>query len=338
LRPACAEVNVCAVTSRLRPGQADIERAAGIVEAELTPTPLISSPVLGGDVLLKLETWQPTGSFKVRGALAALSRVGASAKVVTASTGNHALGVAFAADRLGRPAAVVMSERASAAKVEALSRFPVDVILHGDDYESAEQHARDLADAGLRYLSPSNDPDVIAGQATVGVELLNQLPGPFTVVCSIGGGGLASGLGLVASQTGRMTVVGVESAASRAMSTAVRVGQVVPVPVGPTIADGIAGNLEPGSVTVDIIREHVSGLVAVTDEEISAAIRYLAREHGLVAEGAGAAPLAAILAGQVPVSGPTVAVIGGRNIDLAVLAGILLGTSGGEPGADPDQG
>lgn len=326
------------MTSSGRPDQADIERAAGIVEAELTPAPLISSRSLAGDVLLKLETWQPTGSFKVRGALAALSRAGTPAKVVTASTGNHALGVAFAADRLGRPAVVVMSERASAAKIEALKRFPVDVVLHGDDYESAEQHARRLADDGLRYLSPSNDPDVIAGQATVGVELLKQLPGSFTVVCSVGGGGLASGLGLVASQAGgRMTVIGVESAASMAISTAVRAGQVIPVPVGPTIADGIAGNLEPGSVTVDIIREHVSGMVTVSDEQISAAIRYLAREHGLVAEGAGAAPLAAIMAGQVPVSGPTVAVIGGRNIDLAVLAGILLGTPGGEPGPNPDQ-
>lgn len=306
-----------------RPDYESLDRAAAIIRDQLAPTPLVRSPALGGDVLLKLETAQPTGSFKVRGALAALSRPSQSAKIVTASTGNHALGVAFAAQRLGRDAAVVMSRRAAPAKLNALGRFPAEVILHGDDYESAEQHARDLANSGFRYLSPSNDPDVISGQATVGIELLNELPGSFTVVCSVGGGGLASGLGLAASRAPRMTVIGVESAASRAVSTAVRAGEVVPVRVGPTLADGIAGNLEPGSVTVDLIRDLVADLVAVTDEEIIAAIRYLAREHGLIAEGAGAAPLAAIMAGRVPASGTVVAVIGGRNIDPADLARVL---------------
>lgn len=312
-----------------RPDHASVDRAAAIIRDQLAPTPLVRSPVRGPAadraVLLKLETAQPTGSFKVRGALAALSRPGPAAKIVTASTGNHALGVAFAAQRLGRDAAVVISRRAAPAKLDALGRFTAEVILHGDDYESAEQHARDLADSGLRYLSPSNDPDVISGQATVGVELLDELSGSFTVVCSVGGGGLASGLGLVASRAPRMTVIGVESAASRAVSAAVKAGKVVPVRVGPTLADGIAGNLEPGSITVDMIRDHVADLVAVTDEEIIAAIRYLAREHGLIAEGAGAAPLAAIMAGRVPASGTTVAVIGGRNIDLADLARVLAG-------------
>jgi threonine dehydratase len=195
--------------------------------------------------------------------------------------------------------------------------------VHGDSYEDAEQHAVSLAGNGLRYLSASGDPRVIAGQATIGSELLTQLTGAFTVVCGVGGGGLASGLGLAASRAGAMTVIGVEAAASPAMSTALRAGKVIPVKVGDTLADGLAGNLEPGTVTVGLIRKHLDGLVPVTEEQIADAICYLAREHGLIAEGAGAAPVAAMLAGTVPVAGQTVAVISGRNITLQALAQVL---------------
>jgi threonine dehydratase len=297
-----------------------------VISAQLEPTPLLASPALGHGILLKLETWQPTGAFKVRGALAALSRESpAGAGVVTASTGNHALGVAFAADRLGVPATVVVPENASPAKLSALGRFQARVVTHGDSYDAAERHALDLAQAGPRYLSSCNDPDVIAGQSTIGTELLAQVPGPVTVICGVGGGGMASGLGLAAARSGRMTVIGVESDASLAVSTAIRAGRVTPVEVGPTLADGLAGNLEPGSITPGLIREHLQPLVSVTDEQIAGAIRFLAREHGLVAEGAGAAPVAAILAGKIPLSGPAVAVISGRNIAPQALAQVLAG-------------
>ncbi len=301
-----------------------IDRAWHVVAAKLAVTPLVASPALHDQLLLKLETWQPTGSFKVRGALAALAQATNTQGTVTASTGNHALGIAYAADRLGVPATVVVPASASPAKLGALRRFPATVVVHGDSYEAAEQHAQALARQGLCYLSPSNDPDVIAGQATVGIELLSQLCGSFTVVCGVGGGGLAAGLGLAASRAGRMTVIGVEAAASPAVSTAIRAGKVVPVEVGQTLADGLAGNLEPGSVTVDLIRDHVDSLVSVTEEEIANGIRYLAREHGLISEGAGAAPVAAILAGKIPISGRTVAVISGRNIAPSLLAQVLL--------------
>lgn len=307
------------------PAEVGFERAWRVVSAQLAATPLVASPLLGDGVSIKLETWQPTGSFKVRGALAALSQVGESPGIVTASTGNHALGIAFAADRLGVRATVVVPASASPAKLEALRRFPANVIVHGDSYEAAEQHARALAETGLRYLSAYNDPDVIAGQATIGTELLSQLQGSITVVCSVGAGGLAAGLGLAASRSGRMTVIGVEAAASPAVSTAVRAGHVVGIEVGHTLADGLAGNLEPGSITVDLIRQHVHSLISVTDEQIAAGMRYLAREHGLIAEGAGAAPVAAILAGEVPLSGQAVAVISGRNIAPQTLAQVLLG-------------
>jgi threonine dehydratase len=302
---------------------ARLDRAREVIAAALPPTPLLASPGLGEGVHLKLESFQPTGSFKVRGALAALSAAGSGHGVVTASTGNHALGVAWAAHRLGIPATLVVPASTSPAKLAALERLPATVIVHGGGYEDADQHARARAGNGLRYLSSSSDPDVIAGQATIGSELLAQLPGTFTVVCGVGGGGLASGLGLAASRADPMTVVGVEAAASPAMSTALRAGTVIPVNVTDTLADGLAGNLEPGAITVGLIRDHLDGLVPVTEEQIAGAIRYLAREHGLVAEGAGAAPVAAILAGTIPVAGQAVAIISGRNITLQALAQVL---------------
>jgi threonine dehydratase len=300
-----------------------LARAREVVAAALPVTPLVRSPALGEGVLLKLESFQPTGSFKVRGALAALTAAEDDSGVVTASSGNHALGVAWAAQRLGTSATLVVPVTTSAAKLASLRRFQASVIIHGEGYEHAERHARSLATDGLRYLSATSSPDVIAGQATIGAELLAQLGGPFTVVCGIGGGALASGLGMMASTSGRMNVIGVEAAASLAMSAAVSAGHVVPVDVGETLADGLAGNLEPGVITVDLVSEHVGCLVSVTEEQIAEAIRYLAREHGLIAEGSGAASVAAILGGAVPLTGNTVAIITGRNITFEALAAVL---------------
>jgi threonine dehydratase len=220
------------------------------------------------------------------------------------------------------PATVVIPATASAAKLTALRRFPVKVIVDGDNYEDGEQHARSLAEGGLCYL-PASGPGVIAGQATIAAELLTQLSGNLTVICPIGGGGLAAGLGLAASRSGRITVIGVEAAASPAISAALRAGQVTPVQVQNTLADGLAGNLEPGTPTVDLIRDHVRSLASVTEDQIAEAIRYLAREHGLIVEGAGAVPVAALLTGLIPASGLTVAIITGRNITLQSLAHVL---------------
>jgi threonine dehydratase len=305
-----------------------LARAREIVAAALPPTPLIESPGLGDGVLLKLESFQPTGAFKVRGALAALSAMegeGSESGVVTASSGNHALGVAWAAQRLGVPATVVVPTTASPAKLASLRQFPATVVRHGTSYDEAEKHAISLATGGVRYLSASSNRDVIAGQATIGTDLLGQVTGEFTVVCGIGGGAMASGLGLTGRASGRMSVIGVEAAASLAMSSAVRAGQVVPVEVHDSLADGLTGNLEPGTVTVDLIGEYVSRLVSVTEEQIIGAIRYLARAHGLVAVGSGAAPVAAIMSGEIPAAGQFVAVISGRNIAMHTLAQLLPG-------------
>jgi threonine dehydratase len=304
------------------PSRAELDAAAAVVAARLTPTPLVPAPALGDGVHLKLETLQPTGSFKVRGALAALSRVGAGGPVVTASAGNAGLGIAWAASVLGVHATIVVAETASSAKVAALRALPVELIQHGADYDEAEAHALSLP--GVTYVSSYNDTGVIAGQSTIGRELDAQLPGLITVAAPLGGGSLASGLGLWAAHRAGARVVGVEAERSPAMSTALAAGRITPFEVGDTLADGLAGNLEPGAVTFELVRDHVAAVVQVSEAEIEEAIRFLARAHGIVAEGAGAVAVAGVLAGRVPRGDePLVAVITGRNIALPRLAEVL---------------
>ena len=308
-------------TRRVRsPARGEVLDAEKRIRPLLPPTPLVESPELAPRALLKLETFQPTGSFKVRGALALLTRLAPGERVVAASAGNHALGVAWAATALGVEATVVVPETAAPAKLAALERFPVELLRHGAGYDEAERHALALAGEGRRYVSAYNDPDVIAGGGTLALELPE---GPLTIVCPVGGGGLCAGVALWASGPADVRVVGVEAEASRAVSVAVAAGWVAPVEVGPTLADGLAGNLEPGSVTVELVRAHVAELVAVTEAEIEEAIRLLVSEHGVVAEGAGAVATAALLAGKVAVAGRPVALVTGRNMDTAVLGRIL---------------
>jgi threonine dehydratase len=282
----------------------------------LPPSPVDDA----ADVVLKLESLQPTGSFKVRGAWNALAQAPAGAQVVAASAGNHALGIAYAARALDRQVTVVLPKNASEAKVSRLREFGVDLVQVGTSVDEAEAYAVGL---DAHYISPYNDPYVVAGQSTLGFELDAQVRGPLTVVCGVGGGGLASGLGLWASTRPDVRVVGVEAAASTAISAAVALGHQVPVSVGATLADGLAGNIEPGSITVDVIGRLVSELVTVTEDELAAGLRYLLFQRGYVAEGAGAAAVAAVLAGKVAAHGRTVAVVSGRNITSAALAGVL---------------
>jgi threonine dehydratase len=301
----------------------DLDAAAAVVAERLAPTPLVPSPALGDGVFLKLETLQPTGSFKVRGALAALTRIG-NAPVVTASAGNHGLGVAWAASALGTSATVVVPENASPAKLAALQALPVTLEQHGAGYDDAEAHALELAARGAAYVSPYNDTGAIAGQSTIGRELDEQLPGPLTVVCPIGGGGLASGLGLWASGRSGTRVVAVEAERSPAFTTALAAGAITPIEPGATLADGLGGNIEPGSVTFELVRDHVAAVAMVSEAEIADAVRLVARAHGLVAEGAAAVAVAGVMTGRVPHGdGLVVVILTGRNIALPRLAAIL---------------
>ena len=307
------------------PEPADLERAYAAVRIHLEPTPLIPTTATGG-VLLKLECWQPTGSFKVRGAFAALSALPGPARaagVVTASTGNHGLAIAHAAARLNLTATVVVPATASEAKIEALQRLGARLIQQGDGFDAAEAYALELAARGAAYVSAYNDTHVIAGQASLGCELSDQLDAPATVIVPVGGGGLVAGLTLWAADRDDVRVVGVEAEASRAVSATMAAGRTVVVPVGPTLADALAGNLEPGSVTPAVLAAHATPILAVSEPEIRHALRFLAREHGLAVEGAGAVAVAALLAGKIDVAGRAVAVITGRNIALPTLATAL---------------
>ena len=303
------------------PTLSDLQSAWRVVHEILPPTPLVMSSI-APDASLKLETSQPMGAFKVRGALAAISALEESRRVVTASAGNHGLGVAWAAERLERSATVVVPEHASPAKVAALRAYPIELIEHGAGYDEAEAYALRLGAAdGAAFVSPYNDPAVIAGQGTIGLELDAQTDGELTVVASVGGGGLLAGLQLWAQSREEIHLVGVESSESPAVSAAIAAGRIEPMRVGPTIADGLAGNLEPGSVTPAMLA--TVPLVSVDDAEIRVAMRWLFAQHGLVAEGAGAAAVAALLAGKVQAAGQLVVVISGRNIAAARYAEIL---------------
>jgi threonine dehydratase len=231
--------------------------------------------------------------------------------VIAASAGNHGLAVAWASSLFGLQATVVVSEQAAPAKVAKLRAQPIELILHGDS-DAAEAYAPTLVGPGATYVSPYNDTMVIAGQGTVGRELETQASGPMTVVVPVGGGGLLSGIALWARGRGDVDLVGVETCALLAVSTAVAAGAVVPIVYGDTLADGLAGNIEPGSVTVPLLAS--VPFVCVTEAEIHAAMRWLMVNHGLVAEGAGAAGVAAVLAGKVATASRLIALVTGRNV------------------------
>ncbi|MEU9022841.1 pyridoxal-phosphate dependent enzyme [Actinomadura sp. NPDC048394] len=300
------------------PASLDLELAWEAVSGVLAPTPAVPSG-LAPDALLKLETFQPTGSFKVRGALAAVAALPGGTPAVTASAGNHGLGMGYAAARSGADVTVVVSTRASQVKVDRIGAFPVRLVQHGDTYDEAEAHAMTLPG---HYVSPYNDPAVIAGQGTIGRELDAQADGPLTVIAPVGGGGLLAGLSLWARERGDVRIVGVESAVSRGVSASVAAGRVVEVEVGDTFADGLPGNLEAGCVTPEVIGPDAA-LTAVTDAEIRTALRWLFAEHGLVAEGAGAAGVAAVLAGKAEIVGRPVVVVSGRNITVPTYTDAL---------------
>jgi threonine dehydratase len=291
------------------------------IEPYLEPTPLIESAALGA--ALKLETVQPTGAFKVRGAFAALTRLREGDAVVTASAGNHGLGIAYAAETLELRATVVCAETASPAKLELLRAFPIDLVLYGDTYDDAEAHALALAAGNERYVSAYNDPDVIAGSGTIGLELLDEIDGPFTVVTPLGGGGLTSGVAIAATSRSGVRVIGVQSAAAPAFRVALDAGRPVRIELLPSLADGLSGNLDPGTITFDLVRRLVDDVVVVSEDDIEAGMRYLHREHAIVAEGAGAIGVGAVLAGRIPDDRPIVCVISGRNVADETLTRVL---------------
>jgi len=289
----------------------------------LLPSPWLSS-IAGGSVFLKIESVNLTNSFKIRGALNAALRMSESIAsqtptIVTASAGNHGRALALATEELGLKCVVFTPASAPDAKKNAIRRH--GAILHSDceDYDVAERQAREFAEQdGAVYISPYNDPDVIAGAGTVGLEIIEVMADLEVVVIPLGGGGLASGMGLaIKAAAPGATIVGVEVEASTPFTLSLEAGRITEVTPRPSLADGLVGNLEPDSMTFPLVKQVVDYVVTVSEDDLTRAMRGLATEERLIVEGAGAAAVASILAGKASAAGRrVVAMVTGGNVDL----------------------
>ncbi len=310
----------------------DVQGAAAALRPHVQRTPLLRAGGLGQmagvELWLKAENLQRTGSFKVRGAfnrIHLLSPEDRRRGVVAASAGNHAQGVALAARELGVRATVVMPEGAPLVKVESTRGYGAEVILHGQDYEEAFAHARRLAEqSGAVLVHAFDDPAVIAGQGTVGLEIVDQLPEVEAVVVPVGGGGLVAGVAVaVKSLRPHVRVVGVQAAAAPAVYRAWQEGRVVEVPARRTLADGLAVHAAREAV-LGLLRRWVDEMVTVEEDELAGAMVLLLERAKLVAEGAGAAAVAALVYGKTDLRGlRTVAVVSGGNVDLNTLVRVV---------------
>ncbi len=293
-------------------------------------TDVIPAPKLcpGTDLYLKTENLQITGSFKVRGAYYKMTKLTPEEKakgVIACSAGNHAQGVALAAQKNGIKSVICLPDGAPISKVEATKSYGAEVCLVEGVYDDAYQKALSLRDEkGCTFIHPFNDEDVIAGQGTIALELNEQLPDLDAVLVPVGGGGLISGIAYtIKTLNPRVKVYGVEATGAASMKNAVEHGQIEALPSVSTIADGIAVK-KPGEITYEMCGKYVDEIVTVTDDEISAAILALMEQHKLVTEGAGAAPVAAVMFKKVDLTGKkAVCVLSGGNIDVTILSRVI---------------
>lgn len=283
------------------------------------------SDITGSHIYFKTENMQKTGSFKIRGAYYKISRLNKEQRkkgVVTASAGNHAQGVAYAATMAGIKSSVVMPVTAPIAKVEATRKYGAEVLLVGQGYDEAYSYAQELQkETGATFIHGFDDPDIIAGQGTVGLEVLEQIPNTDAIILPVGGGGLIAGISLaVKSQRPEIKVIGVQAEGAPAMSISYRSRCWQESTDACTLADGIAVR-RPGKLTYELIYRHVDDVVTVNDEEIARAITMLLERSKMVVEGAGAAGLAALMQGRVAMPGANVVVVlSGGNIDINTVS------------------
>lgn len=310
---------------------ARIRRAAEVISPYVRRTPTVYSYTYsessGADVWLKLENLQRTGSYKVRGALHKLLSLAPDERargLVAASAGNHAQGVALAAKLLGVPATIVMPLSTAIVKVQRTEDYGARVVLHGVNYDEAQARARELeAEGGLTLVHPFDDPDVIVGQGTVGLEILAEVSELDTIVVPIGGGGLISGIALaVKALAPRIRIVGVQAEGADPMVRSFRAGERVTVPHPSTVAEGIRVG-GTGRHTFELVRALVDDCVTVTDDEIVETVVQTMDKSRVVAEAAGVAAVAALASGRVKEAGRACAVVSGGNIDLNLLARII---------------
>ena len=310
----------------------EIVHAESRIRPHVRETPVVHSPALseatGAEVWLKCENLQVTGSFKVRGAtnrLLALSDDERRGGVVAASSGNHGVAVAHAGAALGIPVTVYVPEFVSPAKAASMKRLRANVVTFGTDGLDTELEARRVAAAEHRaYISPYNDPTVVAGQGTVGVELRRQLEGISTVVVAVGGGGLIGGIAAYLKHfDGHLRVVGAQPANSRVMMESVRTGRVVEIPSLPTLSDGTAGGVELDTVTFPMNRDLVDEWVEIPEDEIARAMRHAIEVEHMLIEGAAGVAVAALSRARRPLSGRVVVVLCGANVSAARLREVL---------------
>jgi threonine dehydratase len=309
----------------------DVTAARARIAHGVRKTALIVSPALskacGADVLLKLELSQVTCSFKARGALNAVLQVDPCTQlIVTASAGNHGRAVAWAAEQAGHRAVVFTPCSAPRTKIEPIVAHGAELRAQAANYEDAEQQAIVFANEhGATFISPYNHPHVIAGAGTIALELIEEDDAIDTIVVPIGGGGLISGIALaVKALRPAIRVIGVEVEASAAFTAARAAGRIVPIAVGPTIADGLGGNVEPETITWPFIRDLVDGIIVVREPDVLSAMRLLAGAEHVRAEGAAATALAGVLAARADFNARRVAVVlTGANIDPDVFARLI---------------
>ena len=311
-------------------GEAEVRAAAETIAGRVRETPVLPSGELsrrlGARVVLKAENLQLTGSFKARGATNAISRLSdaeLAAGVVAASAGNHAQAVAFAARAAGTPALLVMPERASLAKVAAVRQYGGEVTFVDGGYDEAQAEAARLSrERGLREIHAFDQPDVVAGQGTVGLELARQAPDTRLVLVPLGGGGLAGGIALaVAAVLPKARVVGVQAAACAPYIDSLAAHRPVGARSANTICDGIAVK-RPGDYTLPLVERYVDEVVTVSDDQVAEAMVLLLERSKLVVEGAGAVAVAALMHGRVapPDDGEICAVLSGGNVDASLLS------------------
>jgi threonine dehydratase len=307
-----------------------VYHARYILKQVIRETDVIHAPKINpeADIYLKTENLQITGSFKVRGAYYRMSQLSDEEKargVIACSAGNHAQGVALAAAKNGIKSLICLPDGAPISKVEATKSYGAEVNLVNGVYDDAYAEALRLRDEkGYTFIHPFDDENVIAGQGTIGLELLEQIPDMDAVIVPIGGGGLISGVAFaIKNLDPRIKVYGVQAAGAPSMYNAVRDGQIECLESVSTIADGIAVKA-PGENTFKYVSEYVDEIVTVTDDEISAAILALMEQQKLVTEGAGAVPVAAAMFNKVPVKGKkTVCLLSGGNIDVTILSRVI---------------
>ena len=294
------------------------------IKDEIIRTPLEFSPILsrelGAQIYFKWECDQKTGSFKLRGALNKLRSLTAEQKkrgVVSASTGNHGLALSYAAELEGVPLTLFLPENAVREKVQKIEKFGVDLKSHGYSCEQAEAHARRIADeSGRIYISPYNDFDIICGQGTIGIEIFEDVPDIDDILVPVGGGGLISGIGgYLKSKKPSIKIWGVEPLNSAFMKASLAAGRLVEIQEKSTLADAVAGGIEPGSVTFPLCQAYVDGIWAVSERCLQNALRRLYQAHPKIVEGAAALPLAGLMKARHRFQGRrAVLVVSGANI------------------------